>query len=302
MKRTAHLIFAAGLLCSLVSSVGATSPKRSDLRLRDSMIVSVEWLQRHINDKQLVLLQVGEKAEFEAGHIPGAQFVSLDQVSTPRGQGLTLELPPAAQLVTTFEKLGISDSSQIVLYFSKDWVTPTARVFFTLDYLGLGDRTSILDGGLPEWRLKGPVTTEVIEPKPGKISTRPNPKLVVDANWVSANLNKPGVIILDARARQFYTGEQVGRMPRGGHIPGARNIPFSNLVDETTNRFKDATTLRSLFETAGVKRDDSVTTYCHIGQQASLLYFVARYLGYEAHVYDGSFEDWSRRTELPVEK
>ena len=302
MKRTAHLIFAAGLLCSLVSSVGATSPKRSDLRLRDSMIVSVEWLQRHINDKQLVLLQVGEKAEFEAGHIPGAQFVSLDQVSTPRGQGLTLELPPAAQLVTTFEKLGISDSSQIVLYFSKDWVTPTARIFFTLDYLGLGDRTSILDGGLPEWRLKGPVTTEVIEPKPGKISTRPNPKLVVDANWVSANLNKPGVIILDARARQFYTGEQVGRMPRGGHIPGARNIPFSNLVDETTNRFKDATTLRSLFETAGVKRDDSVTTYCHIGQQASLLYFVARYLGYDAHVYDGSFEDWSRRTELPVEK
>jgi len=302
MKRTAHLIFAAGLLCSLVSSVGATSPKRSGLLLRDSMIVSVEWLQRHINDKQLVLLQVGEKAEFEAGHIPGAQFVSLDQVSTPRGQGLTLELPPAAQLVTTFEKLGISDSSQIVLYFSKDWVTPTARIFFTLDYLGLGDRTSILDGGLPEWRLKGPVTTEVIEPKPGKISTRPNPKLVVDANWVSANLNKPGVIILDARARQFYTGEQVGRMPRGGHIPGARNIPFSNLVDETTNRFKDATTLRSLFETAGVKRDDSVTTYCHIGQQASLLYFVARYLGYEAHVYDGSFEDWSRRTELPVEK
>ena len=302
MKRTAHLIFAAGLLCSLVSSVGATSPKRSDLRLRDSMIVSVEWLQRHINDKQLVLLQVGEKAEFEAGHIPGAQFVSLDQVSTPRGQGLTLELPPAAQLVTTFEKLGISDSSQIVLYFSKDWVTPTARIFFTLDYLGFGDRTSILDGGLPEWRLKGPVTTEVIEPKPGKISTRPNPKLVVDANWVSANLNKPGVIILDARARQFYSGEQVGRMPRGGHIPGARNIPFSNLVDETTNRFKDATTLRSLFETAGVKRDDSVTTYCHIGQQASLLYFVARYLGYEAHVYDGSFEDWSRRTELPVEK
>ena len=302
MKRTAHLIVAAALFCSLVSSVGATSPKRSDLRLRDSMIVSVEWLQRHINDKQLVLLQVGEKAEFEAGHIPGAQFVSLDQVSTPRGQGLTLELPPAAQLVTTFEKLGISDSSQIVLYFSKDWVTPTARVFFTLDYLGLGDRTSILDGGLPEWRLKGPVTTEVIEPKPGKISTRPNPKLVVDANWVSANLNKPGVIILDARARQFYTGEQVGRMPRGGHIPGARNIPFSNLVDETTNRFKDATTLRSLFETAGVKRDDSVTTYCHIGQQASLLYFVARYLGYDAHVYDGSFEDWSRRTELPVEK
>ena len=91
-------------------------------------------------------------------------------------------------------------------------------------------------------------------------------------------------------------------MPRGGHIPKAKNIPFSSLVEEGNNRFKSATALRELFSQADVKTGSSVATYCHIGQQASLLYFVARYLGYDAHVYDGSFEDWSSRSELPVEK
>lgn len=91
-------------------------------------------------------------------------------------------------------------------------------------------------------------------------------------------------------------------MPRAGHIPHARSIPFSTLVDDSTNRFKSAEALRALFTSAGVKPNDSVATYCHIGQQASLLYFVARYLGYDAHLYDGSFQDWSNRRDLAVEK
>ena len=91
-------------------------------------------------------------------------------------------------------------------------------------------------------------------------------------------------------------------MPRGGHIPSARNIPFSSLVEDSNNKFKSVAALRELFNAAGVKQGDSVATYCHIGQQASLLYFAARYLGYDAHLYDGSFEDWSHRPELPVVK
>jgi thiosulfate/3-mercaptopyruvate sulfurtransferase len=270
---------------------------------RDSLIVSTEWLAKHLNDDSLVLLQVGEQSEYTAAHIPGAQFIQLADISTPRGPGLALELPDVAQLKTTFEKLGVSDKSRIVVYFSKDWVTPTARVFMTLDYLGFGDRTSILDGGLPAWRdEKRPVTTEEVIPRMGHLTPRPVKQLVVDAVWVKNNLNRPGVMILDARASKFYTGEEVGRMPRGGHIPSAKNIPFSSLVEDSNNKFKSVETLRQLFNAAGVKQGDSVTTYCHIGQQASLLYFVARYLGYDAHLYDGSFEDWSRRTELPVEK
>lgn len=299
MKRIFLIVLV--LLSSLAtSSLRASVPDQR--AARNPLIVSTEWLAQHLKDDTLVLLQVGTKEEFTSAHIPGAQFVQLADISTPRGQGLSLELPDTAQLQSTFEKLGVTDKSRIVIYFSKDWVTPTTRVFFTLDYLGLGDRTSILDGGLPAWRAeKRSVTTEETIPRMGHFTPRPNKQLVVDAAWVKNNLNKPGVMILDARASKFYTGEDVGRMPRGGHIPGAKNIPYESVVEES-NKFKNVESLRQLFNSAGVKKGDSVATYCHIGQQASLLYFIARYLGYDAHLYDGSFEDWSQRTELPVEK
>src|SRR5262245_8104258 len=169
-------------------------------KVRSSMIVSTDWLAQHLNDKSLVLLHVGDKKEYDAAHIAGAQFIQNSDISTPRGSGLVLELPPVEQLKATFEKFGVTDNSRIIVYFGKDWVTPTSRVYFTLDYLGLGDRTSILDGGLPAWIAeKRPVTAETSAPKPGTFTPHPNPKLVVDANWVSANVNKPGVAILDAR-------------------------------------------------------------------------------------------------------
>lgn len=293
----AFLLVAFVALFSCQFSLSAKNPPK----VRESMIVSTEWLAKHLDDKSLVLLQVGDKKEYDAAHIRGAQFIQTSDISTPRGQGLILELPLVDQLKATFEKLGVTDKSRIIIYFSKDWITPTARVYFTLDYLGLGDRTSILDGGLPTWLAeKRAVTTDVVVPKPGKFTPRPNPKLVVDATWVSANLNKADVAILDARDAKFYDGTEKGMMPRAGRIPSAKSIPFSSLIE--SGKFKSPEVLRQIFTTAGVTQDDSVATYCHIGQQASLLYFVARYLGYDAHLYDGSFQDWSNRSDLPVEK
>src|SRR3989442_13383106 len=169
-------------------------------KAKESLIVSTDWLAQHLKNDSLILLQVGERKEYEAEHIAGAQVIQLADIST-RTQGLILELPPADQLKATFEKLGVTDASRIIVYFSKDWVTPTARVFLTLDYLGLGDRTSILDGGLPAWRAESkPVTTDARETTPGHSTPKPNSQLLVDATRVSANLNKPGVMILDARA------------------------------------------------------------------------------------------------------
>ena len=290
-------------LIILAVALATQSNSNAQSKLRDSMIVSPEWLAEHLNDDSIVLLQVGDKKEYDAAHIPGAQYIQTSDISTPRGTGLILELPPVDQLKATFEKFGVTDKSRIVVYFSKDWVTPTARVYFTLDYLGLGDRTSILDGGLLAWQAEHrPLTAEVRAMKTGNFTPHPNAKLVVDAAWVGSNLNKPGIAILDARASKFYTGEDAGQMPRAGHIPSAKSIPFSTLVEESNNKFKSADALRALFNSAGVKPKDSVATYCHIGQQASLLYFVARYLGYDAHLYDGSFQDWSNRSDLLVEK
>lgn len=297
MNRYHLLIAIVALALAPLVAKAQTTP-----RVNESLIVTTDWLAKHLNDESLVLLQVGEKDEYTTAHIPRAQFIQVADVST-RGQGLSVELPSVEQLKTTLEKFGILDKSRIVLYFSKDWLSPTARIFMTLDYLGLADRTSILDGGLPAWIASGgKVTNEITQPRPGSLTPQPNKQLVVDAEWVKANLSNPKIRILDARAPQFYTGAEAGRMPRGGHIPGAKNIPFSSLVEDSNNKFKSAAALRELFSAADVKPETAVATYCHIGQQASLLYFVARYLGYEAHLYDGSFEDWSNRKELPVEK
>ena len=297
MKLTKFLLLAT-LLCATCIVAAAQT-----LTVNESLIVSTDWLAKHLNDESLVLLQVGEKDEYTAAHIPRAQFIQVADISTPRGQGLTLQLPAVEQLKTTFEKLGVSDNSRVVIYFSKDSLTQTARVFMTLDFLGLGERTSILDGGLPAWRAAGkPVTAEMFEPKKGTLTPRPNKNLVVDSDWVKNNLTNPGVRILDARAPQFYSGAEQGRMPRAGRIPGAQNIPYSSLVEGSSNKFKAADVLRELFNHVEVKPKTTIATYCHIGQQASLLYFVARYLGYDAHVYDGSFEEWSNNPALPVEK
>jgi thiosulfate/3-mercaptopyruvate sulfurtransferase len=102
-------------------------------------------------------------------------------------------------------------------------------------------------------------------------------ELVVDAAWMSANLNKPKVAIVDARAPEFYTGASAGRMPRAGHIPSAVNVPFSSLAD-ASNKLKDSATLKKILADAGIKQGDQIVSYCHIGQQASLVYFVAKYL------------------------
>lgn len=294
------LIFLGCVVLSLCFGSFVTSAEKE--KVRSSMVVSTDWLEKHLSDKSLVLLQVGDKKEYDAAHIPGAQYLQTSDISTPRGQGLILEVPPVDQLKATFEKFGVTDNSRIIVYFGKDWVTPTSRVYFTLDYLGLGDRASILDGGMPAWIAeKRPVTTDVTAAKPGSFTPHPRTNLVVDAAWVSGNINKPGVAILDARDAKFYTGESAGNMPRAGHIPSAKSIPFGSVVEDS-NKFKSVAALRQIFSAAGVRQNDSVATYCHIGQQASLLYFVARYLGHDAHLYDGSFQDWSNRKDLPVEK
>src|SRR5262245_40992193 len=196
---------------------------------RDSMVVSAEWLAAHLKDSNLVLLHIGTPDGYAAAHIPGAHHISTTDISTPRVEGaLVLELPPADVLEAAFERLGVSDNSRVVLYWGEDWVSPTTRVYFTLDYLGLGDRTSILDGGMKGWTAAGhPVTTEVAAVKPGSLTTKPRANLIVDADWVKARLNQSKVAVVDARDREFYDGTKPGNGMRPGHIPGAMSLPFS---------------------------------------------------------------------------
>ena len=268
---------------------------------RVPMLVTVDWLAEHLNDPSLVLLQIGERKDFNKGHIPRAQFLEYDSISTPHGQGLMLELPPVEQLVSVFEKLGVSNGSHIILYFGTNWVTPTTRVYWTLDYLGLGDRTSILNGGLVAWDASHhPMSTQVRQPAKGSIKPSPRKEILADATWVDAHLNRPNVTLIDARTHEFYTGSESDGNPRSGHIPGASNLPYLEVIDQDNNKFKSPDALRELFLTAGLKPGNTMVSYCHIGQRATALYFAAKMLGYEAKMYDGSWEDWSHRQDLPI--
>jgi len=268
------------------------------------MLVSASWLAEHRNDPKLVLLAIGQPAEFASAHIPGAVALDYRSIALPvtPEQPLNLQLPPAADLEKLFAALGVSNDSRIVLYMSKDMITQTARAWLTLDAIGLGAQTSVLNGGLPEWQREGrPVTTEERKPQPGKLKACTAQDVVVDVDYMKSHVSAAGVRIVDARLPQYYSGETPGRNQRPGHIPGAATIPYTSLVDDQ-GRLKPAADLARRFADAGVKPGDRVVSYCHIGQQASLVYFTARYLGFDARLYDGSFEDWSRHAELPVEK
>src|SRR5437016_5254780 len=267
---------------------------------REPMLVTVDWLADHLNDASLVLLQIGDKKDYQSGHIPGAQFLEYESISTPHGQGLMLELPPVEQLVSVFEKLGVSNRSHIILYFGTNWVTPTTRVYWTLDYLGLGGRTSILNGGLVAWQATHhPASTETKQPAKGSI-TPALKEIVADAAWISSHLNQPAVTIIDARTHEFYNGSQSDGNPRSGHIPGASNLSYLDVIDQDNNKFKSADALKDLFQSVGLKPGNLMVSYCHIGQRATVLYFTAKMLGYNAKMYDGSWEDWSRHKELPI--
>ncbi|KPK80179.1 MAG: hypothetical protein AMS25_09780 [Gemmatimonas sp. SM23_52] len=294
-KRTFR--FALALLAA--GTVALTSCRRA-AEITQEPIVSTDWVAEHLGRDELVLIHVGPPEGYQAGHLPGARYLDLQMISTAPEEGLTLEMPPVTELERTFEALGISDDSRVVVYFTGNWVAPAARVFLTLDYVGLGSRTSVMNGGLSAWMVEGRrVTTELPAVASGDLTPHLRTDVVTKADWVIAHREDPNVAILDARPAEYYTGASSRPDMRAGHIPGAHSLPFTSLVGPTLE-FKDRETLSQTFLAAGVEPGDRVVSYCFIGQAASVVYLAARQLGYEASVYDGSFQEWSGRTDLPV--
>jgi thiosulfate/3-mercaptopyruvate sulfurtransferase len=186
------------------------------------------------------------------------------------------------------------------VYYGGDWVSPTTRIVFTLDQAGLGGRTSLLDGGMRAWvAAGGAVTKETPAVRTGKLSALAAKPLVVDAAWVQSRIGRPGVAIVDARAASFYDGiEATG--PRKGHIPSAKSFPFTEIAGDDLKLYTRAQ-LAARFAKAGVAPGDTIVGVCHIGQQATAMLFAARLTGHPVRLYDGSMQEWSRRTELPIE-
>ena len=268
------------------------------------VVVSTQWLADHLNDPGLVIFHVGNDASYTQGHIPGARLMPLASFA-PERNGLSTELPDVAAFDELLEAAGVSNSSRIIVYSATNPPQLAARLYVTLDHFGLSSQTSLLDGGMVAWRAENrQVATEATPAATrGSIDLRVRLGLVVDHNYVQQRLADRAATVMDARDTPFWTGAQQNqqRAARPGRVPSARNVPFNRLVAAENGRLLGVDQLRALFEQAGVSSGSPVVVYCHVGQQASLLFVAARLLGHQVRLYDGSYEDWSKRSELTVE-
>lgn len=270
-----------------------------------SLLVSAAQLARELDDPSLVLLHVGPRDDYNAGHIRGARYIEMQDLAAPRSADRpSLELPDDGDLRTRLERLGIGDASRIVVVPAADWGSPATRIVWTLQVAGLGDRTRLLEGGTAGWKRAGfPLTTNgPAVATPGRLSRTPDRSIVVDHAWLQARLGAPDLRLIDARAPMFFEGpgmkDRNGNSHAAGHIPGARNIPFNTLFNDSL-QFLSRDELRRTFSAAGVTPGETVVAYCHIGQQATMVLFAARLLGHPIKLYDGSFTDWEAR-KLPI--
>jgi len=266
------------------------------------MLVSTAWLADHRTDRDLVVLHVGTKAQYDSGHVAGSRHVALDEISLPTVQGgLSLQMAGEAQLDAWAERNGIGDATRIVVVPHDANIQSATRVYFTLAYLGAMDRASLLDGGYAAWKREGrSVSTTAPAPVTGvQFTPRLRPALIALITQVEAITKDRSAFLVDARLPQFYNG-QGGGYPRPGRIPTAVNVPLNTV---SSNGFmKPANELKMLFDQAGVDGSKPVVTYCHIGQQATVLWFVSTLLGLDARMFDGSFQEWSGRADLPLGK
>lgn len=294
------LIAAAVVFTTVTASgVGAQGPSSgvngASGRAAVSMLINTDELATLSTRRDVVILQVGSSAQFEAAHIAGARPVALTDISTPRAPGtLNLELPASSVLEQWARSVGISDASRIIVVPANDTLQSSTRVYLTLAYMGFADRTSLLNGGLMAWKAAGkPVATGPASPMSAStapLTVRRDSSIIAVITDVDAAIEDANTKVIDARTPQFYAGNG-GGYPRPGHIPTAVNIPLTTVAEG--GLFKSEAELRALFDGAGVKPGEKVITYCHIGQQATLLWFVARQLGYDAQMFDGSFQQWS---------
>ena len=276
-------------------------------KVNSRLLVSTDWLAK--NGDKVVLLHIGAtRAGYDAGHIPGAKFVGFGEITTTRG-GVPNELASAEDLKKVFTIAGIGDSKRIVLYGEMQGLM-AARTFFTLEYLGQGDRVSLLDGGLEKWKLeKREVTTKALMPTPSPFDPKINSSVVIaidtvrDVSWSVLNQKPSNFSLIDARPPEEYSGKTPGAgITRPGFIPGAVNVFWlaNNVVSGENPVMKPVKELRAIYEKAGVSATKMNVVYCRTGGQASHAYFTLRYLGYPVKLYDGSFAEWSKQADTAI--
>ncbi len=274
---------------------------------RERVLVTTEWVQKHLGDPNIRLIEVDvDTTLYEQGHIPGAVgFNWQTQLQDP----VRRDILSKSELETLLSSHGIANEHTIVLYGdNNNWFA--AYAFWLLKIYGHED-VRLMDGGRKKWIEEGrPLTTEIpCYPPTTYRAKEPDWSYRAFLPQVMESLNREDVALVDVRSPQEYTGELLappGLMEtaqRGGHIPGAQNIPWSQAVRED-GTFKSVEELRQLYASKGITPDKRVITYCRIGERSSHTWFVLKYLlGYpEVRNYDGSWTEWGNLVGAPIER
>ena len=297
----------AAMLCPIAPRMCGTV--LCAMNVRSEMLVSTDWLEKHLHDGDLVVLDIGrDRARYNSAHIPGSRFLSLDELVEQHPNSLN-ELPPLAELEEIFTGLGVYDRSRIVLVDDAGGVL-AARAYFTLDYLGHGDQTALLDGGVKTWlRESRPVSQDRPQVDRGPFHSRIRPEILIStaqmqhlSQIATENTRASDAVLLDARPMAEHTGLLYSdSIPQAGHIAGSESLYWKTLIrSDADPKLLDPEELQRRFENAGVLPEKFVVTYCRTGMQSSFTYFVAKYLGYRAAMYDGSVYEWVRTSGDPL--
>ncbi|MER3397730.1 MAG: sulfurtransferase [Chloroflexota bacterium] len=271
------------------------------------VLVSTEWVAQRLNDPNIRVVEVDvDTTAYETGHIPGAVGWNW---TTQLNDPVRRDIASKEQFEELMASSGIDKHTTVVLYGdNNNWFA--AYAFWLLKIYGHED-VRLMNGGRKKWVDEGrPLTTEVprLERKVYR-AEEPDLRLRAFLQDVLQRLQRPDVALVDVRSPQEFTGEILAppglpeTAQRGGHIPGAKNIPWGQVVRED-GTFKSYDELKALYEGVGVTPDKEVITYCRIGERSSHSWFVLKYLlGYpKVRNYDGSWTEWGNVVGLPIER